>query len=518
MTISPHPMSSATTAVLCSAALFSHLVRFQDGIYEDIVPFRHLQGYRKRFKDSEFDAAGLIDVHIPLQPWLALYGYTRLQHLCSSVGRTESMLLYGAYFGDVELLDALATAIPDIYAGHSLPLAEMAIIGGSLRTVHYLRTRQFTFPTESTLYLAAKHGRASIVEHYIPSSLSCYQALRLAATGNHVACVELLIPHCTPYFLSQAMMLAVRHVAIDSVRVLYAGGGRLFSEEPLVDAATQGRLDCLEFFLAQDETKPRPRDMRQASLTGAIQGNHVELASHMLSLADDVFVEPSHVAEAMRHQSVAMVELLWAHRETRWRVDIMPTWVNEYAKWMDAAAQSGRLEMVQCLVPKGDNTSVDWYKILVDATRARQAQIVNWLVESGKVVSDVPTLEQLMVEAMDPSKSHLKTSTMEILSFVKSLLPSTYRLPTSVVEEAAKNEAHVFRFFIDLWWPTHDLETRASVGEACLLAAAAGGKQKNVKLLVSHFHIGVTSAVVDAAKQSCSSKNLIAYLESCQVE
>ncbi|KAF0716891.1 Aste57867_2607 [Aphanomyces stellatus] len=519
---------SPVSAVLCSSELLSLVCRYQSGLYEDMIPFRALDGYHKHFRPLTFDPAAMTNLRACLRPWLRQHGHTRLHCLWSSPNaRTAAVLLYAMYFGDLALVRALAHHLPTYGqpTPKNFPLIEVAAKGGSLPVFDYLSGLGYRHPV---LYLSGNeiplwncHDAISSAEFYSslpPEPLRV--ALNAAIQDVDVDQLELLLPQCHAYMQLQALVRAVHYSATPCVRALHAAGVRLECVDELAYPARMGQFDILEFMLDHDDTHTRV-DMLSASLNGAVGSHDVDLVRQVLNLtvADEAVVEPRHLTFAFDSNSVEIVQVLWERRRLRqWRDDAASTWTKEYPKWLRRATQHGWLELMQCLVTKDDQNAFDWTKVAYDAARARQTPIVKWLVESGMVCPDVPTLEQLMVEATGLSQSHLKASTMDILSFVKSLLPPTYRLPTSFVEEAATNEAHVFQFFMDLWWPTQDLETRASVGEACLLAAAAAVKQKNVKLLVSDFHIGVTSAVVDAAKQSRSSKNLIAHLESCCIE
>ncbi|KAF0717987.1 Aste57867_1973 [Aphanomyces stellatus] len=517
-------MPSAST-VLCSSELLSLVWRYQSGLYEDMIPLRALNGYHKHFRPLTFDPAAMTDLRTCLWPWLRQHGHTRLHCLWSSPNtRTAAVLLYAVYFGDLALVRALADHLPAFGkpTPEHFPLIEVAAKGGSLPVFDYLSGIGYRHPD---VYLSGReiplwnrhYAISSAMDNLLqPLSPVCV-AMRAAFQGDDVGQFELLLPQCDAYMLSQAMMRAVHYGATQCVRAMHAAVGRLRSVDELAYPARMGQFDILEFMLDHDDTHARV-DMLSASLTGAVGSHDVDLVRQIMSVtvAGEAVVEPKHLTFAIDSNSVAILELLWERRRLgQWRGSAECIWQKEYPTWVHRATQHGWLELVQFFNAKDDLNSFDWKMVVFDAASACHPRIVKWLFESGMVASDVRTLEKTMVEATYPSKSHLKSSTMENLNFVVSLLPPTYRLPTSVVEEAATNEAHVFRFFMDLWWPNEDVETRASVGEACLLAASAGGKQKNVKLLVSHFHIGVTPAVVDAAKQTCSSENLIAYLESC---
>ncbi|KAF0717984.1 Aste57867_1970 [Aphanomyces stellatus] len=509
--------------VLRSSELLSLVWRYQCGLYEDMIPFRTLGGYLKHLRPATFDFSAMTDLRACLRPWLMLHGHTRLHCLCSSATpRTAAVLLYAVYFGDLALVRALFDVIPAFAtAGPKkyLPLVEVAAIGGSLPTIHILLGLDYPFMRNLVYEMVLRNNTTPLFNAMVPP---CHPtpplllALRAAVQDDTLNQLELLLPQCDAYMLSQAIIRAVHYGATQCVCVLLTAGATLEYVDELAYPARMGHLDILELMLDHNGTHTRV-DMLSASLTGAVRGHDVDLVRQILDMtvADEAVVQPSHLTFAVESNSFEMIELLWERRHLgQWRDDAASTWATNYPTWVHHATQHGWLERLQCLATKDNHHSLDWTKLVCDAARARQSRIVKWLVESGIAAPDVPTLEQLMVDATGPSQSHLKTSTMEILSFVQTLLPPNYHLPTSFVLNAASNDRPVFQFFWALWWPVQDTETRRSVGQECLQSAAGHGKQKTVKMLVKDFQLDLTESVVDAAKSS-RCKNLIVFVLSC---
>ncbi|KAF0717991.1 Aste57867_1977 [Aphanomyces stellatus] len=514
--ILPRFMSLSALAVLLSAELLSLVGHYQNGIHEDILPFRALKGYHRDLKPDSFARSAMTEIEALLGPWLSLHGHTRLPFMCTSIRRTDSVVLYGAYFGDVELLDAMAALFPDFAMGRfkHLPLVELATIGGSLPTVQNL-SAQYSYLYPHTLFeLAVEYHHLDIVQgmvYLLPEAF--HSPLRLAVGSDDVVILHCLLPKCTREMCLFAMEVAVRNASMQCLAVLHAAGATLLNVDLLIYPAESGRIDILDFLLANAPHLSHV-EMLSTSLSGAIRGRHVDVACLILDRTDNAIVKPNHVELAIQTiNSPAMLELLWA-RHSQWQVDAKSAWTLNYLPWLRRAATKGRLDMVQCLVPKGIQlSSDDWHRILYDSARMRQSHIVKWLFVSGMVAPNVSTLERMLVEATSVSHSHLKTGTMEILHFVQSLLPPKFRLPTSYVLNAAPNEPHAFRFFWEWWWPVQDKNTKVRVGRTCVLAALTKGRLRSVKMLVKEFNIPVTADMLAAAKQG-RCKQLIEFLQA----
>ncbi|KAF0717985.1 Aste57867_1971 [Aphanomyces stellatus] len=503
-------MPSPFTTVLCSPDLVSLVGRFQDGLPEDILPFRSvLTGYSKRLKPSSLDLAAIADIDALVRPWLTRHGHTRLHHMCCSLSlRRDTLLLYAAYVGDIALMDTLLTRFPSSASEH-LPLVKLAIAGGSVPTVTYLQaTRGFALSPASVLKMAATFGHVSMleaVESLLPP-MAYYSPLKLAMRRDHVAVVAYLLPKCTSDLLSHAMTDAVSHAAMQCLRALPHGIAPL-DVKPFYDAGKRGRVDVLSFFLDQPDDVSRPytrADMISATLLGVLRGDHdVTLVQQVVGLTTDAILSPIHFDAAVQRLCVATMALVWAN-PSRWRAHSVLVWTSAYNHGLLKAVKHGSLAMVQCLVSQGGSQfSVDWSKLLVDAASVRQVAIVKWLVESKSVVpADGPTLERALMGVAKSSRSHLKAAALELLDYLASRLGPEYDWPTSFVLQTASTERYVFQFFWSRWWPIQVPDTRQSVGHACLVAAAEQGKLKSVEMLVLDFNVCVTEDVLEAAKQS----------------
>ncbi|KAF0717993.1 Aste57867_1979 [Aphanomyces stellatus] len=511
------PPAASAVVVLLTPELLCVIAYFQDGLHEDILPFRA----------STFDVDAIVEIDTVLRPWLACHGHARLDRLVALDYFVSNMLLaYGAYFGNVDLLVALEAHIPKFKLGrHFLPVLKYAAIGGSLPTFEYLERLGYTHSMPTALQLAASSGHVALVAAKVPAVVQTPKLARellvRATEHDRADVVELFLSKSPPDAIDQAFLVAVCRAAVASIRLLQAAGGTLTKVNALFGPAKNGRADVVRLMLETGVgyTTGWTR-VRDVSFSGAVAGGHVDLAKWIVARSGPaaVVVDPRHVTDALTGEHAAIFDFLWT---LPWKPSATAAWTTEFTKRLTYAATKGHLQMVQCLLakqPMGDAQHLE--AVLDDAARARQINLVRWCFESGKVAATPSRLVRTMAAATAQSFGHKKSETMAILAYVISLFPTTYTLPNAIVLASAnKDDDHVFFIFWQWWRRSHDSHAALSLGHECLVAAIARDYVYIAKRLVDTEGIPVTEAMVHQAASTCQPEGrLMDWITTCNVQ
>ncbi|KAF0698585.1 Aste57867_10815 [Aphanomyces stellatus] len=373
--------------------------QYQDGVYEDMVPFtafrvqlagRKVLASRHRPPHHVVSLTDLAAIDPVVRSWLARHGLGRLPKLFMTIGYMEAALLqYGACFGRVDLVRIIASSNPLFHHGTPLPLLALAIASGSTPTVEvvvslgYLTTHNQSLAVQSAATLGHVAILAVLVTAMPPPSFKF--ALVAAAKRNHVPVVEYLLPWCTHEHRSLALDAAVVAGAADTAHALRAAGGQL-SCKALETSLTKGRLHVLGRLLESTSShEERHCSLARTILSWAVTHNRLSLVRWILNVAPTCRpILATHLTQVASTSPVDMVQVL-CRRKSHWDASVERAGLKLYIDCFLLASANGQLESLASMYPLTCNVPRVFMRAARRAAASRHQHVVRWLVASGKV-------------------------------------------------------------------------------------------------------------------------------------
>ncbi|KAF0686036.1 Aste57867_22130 [Aphanomyces stellatus] len=388
---------SSMTAVLASGEFFSLIVRFQDGVPQDMLPFLSLRSLSESHMTSKF----IRPIGAVWRPWLDQHGFSRLPLLLKHLKFVEHRLLvYGAYTGHMALLRFMANHLPPkrfrllvqvnfllrtAATGDSLPATEFLVDHGSQRDL------------SMALEYAAQHASLALVQVLYPrlAPTSLGRVLSAASSGGNRDVMAYFIARCTPDTLYSALSSAIRYGKLLLVQDLYAAGCRVqVGLRLMVMEATERQHKDILMYVLENATSDQVPDFVSDALIGAIRSGSEDLVSWLWNEFGPVDISERHLLETSWKQ-LAMVECLMAHRSASWDYLyslLLARFTSVHALVLQCATEghSKTLQWIVSFPPTDDSTNATldntiFYDALYEAAFAGKVDVVTWLFDAGFV-------------------------------------------------------------------------------------------------------------------------------------
>ncbi|KAF0697555.1 Aste57867_11766 [Aphanomyces stellatus] len=467
----------AAMDVLQSPELVGLILPFQEGIYEDMVPFCRLtlptlpDPDKLNDPDVDPDFAAL---HAVLSPWIARFGTSRLDKLFACQRHMHHIvLLHSIYYCVVDHVFYLYDN--DLFFATYYPHIDLAAINGQARLLPFL-DHIGCRGTMKAIDGAAQNGHLEVIQWLVANRLdgATERALDGAAAANHLAVVAFLDENRRDGATTAAMDLAATNGHLDMIRYLHTYRREGCTTKAMDGAAANGHLEVVQFL---HECRPEgctTRAMEQAATHG-----HLDVVVFL----HDHRTEGCRVQAvdgAASHGHVDVVEWLLANRTEGLSTAAM-----------DGAAANGHLAMVEWLHNHRNEGCTT--KAINHAATNGHLEVVQWLAANRT--------EGCSGLALDGAATN---GYLDIVQFLHTNYPAL-RASVQAMNGAARN-GHLA---VVQWWTEHRKEGCTTVA---MDDAAENGHLEVVQYLHAHRTEGCTTKAMDGAAKN-GHLDMLKYLD-----
>ncbi|ETV68956.1 hypothetical protein H257_15293 [Aphanomyces astaci] len=258
--VTPPSFHAPSVVVLSSRDMFGHIVQFQHGIPQDVVPLAIIT--------SSTTATFL--------GWIAMHGEVRLARLLSCIPHLRPVVvLFAVAATNLTLLDTLNLDIDD-----DDNLVDVAAITGNLPGIVALFKMGYYAGTNRALMSAATSGHLDIVVYLcVHRKLPCTKAVvNASARMGHLPIVQWCHEYGAQSWTSDGFVGAAGGGHVDVVAYMHHAKPRCGSTSLAIDAAaSNGHLHVVQFIHSQRPT----HGCSINALHGAIAHGHNHVVAYL---------------------------------------------------------------------------------------------------------------------------------------------------------------------------------------------------------------------------------------------